>query len=88
MTIKATGVVRKVDPLGRVVLPVELRRTLGINEKDPLEIFVNSNGQIILEKYSPGCVICGGMENVFQVNGKGVCSHCRTDITVYTPKIG
>jgi len=56
--MKATGIVRKVDELGRVVVPIELRRTMGIAEGDALEIFVNGD-QIILRKYAPGCVLCG-----------------------------
>lgn len=56
--MKATGIVRKVDELGRVVIPIELRRTLGIGEKDPLEIFVDGE-EIILRKYEPCCVLCG-----------------------------
>lgn len=50
--MKATGIVRKVDELGRVVIPIELRRTLGVDVRDPLEIFVNGD-QIILQKYAP-----------------------------------
>lgn len=50
--MKSVGMVRKVDELGRIVLPIELRRTLEINEKDPLEIFVDGK-QIILQKYQP-----------------------------------
>jgi len=71
---KSTGVVRKLDELGRVVLPVELRRTLSLNEGDGLEIFTNGE-EIILRKYQPGCVLCGGIEGVSQhVTGKMVCS--------------
>lgn len=58
--MKSTGIVRKVDELGRVVIPVELRKVLGIKEKDPIEIFVNED-QIILQKYTPynQCIITG-----------------------------
>ena len=55
--MKATGIVRKVDSLGRIVLPIELRRTLGIGELDPLEIFVDGE-KIILRKYEPACTFC------------------------------
>ena len=73
---KSTGIVRKIDDLGRVVLPIELRRTLSLNEGDGLEIFVNDN-EIILKKYQPGCVLCGGMEDVAQHrSGKMVCCEC------------
>jgi transcriptional pleiotropic regulator of transition state genes len=55
---KATGIVRRVDELGRIVLPIELRRVLGIQEKDKLEIYTEGD-TIILHKYAPGCVFCG-----------------------------
>ena len=71
--MKATGVVRKVDELGRVVLPKELRDTFDINIKDPLEIFVD-NEQIILKKYQPACVFCGSADNTTYFKGKLVCS--------------
>lgn len=73
---KSTGVVRKLDELGRVVLPIELRRTLSLSEGDGLEIFVNGE-EIILRKYQPGCVLCGGMEDVVRhKKGKMVCCKC------------
>lgn len=56
---KATGVCRSVDDLGRVVIPVELRRTLGINIGDPLRVDIDNNGAIILTPHQPGCVFCG-----------------------------
>lgn len=73
--MKATGIVRKVDELGRIVLPIELRRTLDINEKDALEIYVDSN-QIILKKYEPSCIFCGEVNGVIDFKGKKVCSKC------------
>ncbi|MFC4102881.1 AbrB/MazE/SpoVT family DNA-binding domain-containing protein [Paenibacillus xanthanilyticus] len=74
--MKATGVVRKVDELGRVVIPVELRRTLDIKEGESLEIFVNGE-QIMLKKYAPGCTFCGKVEISTTLAGKHVCSGCR-----------
>ena len=56
--MKSTGIVRKVDELGRVVIPIELRRTLGIEEKDALEIYTD-NEKIVLKKYEPACIFCG-----------------------------
>jgi len=53
MNMKATGIVRRIDDLGRVVIPKEIRRTLRIREGDPLEIFVDRDGEVILKKYSP-----------------------------------
>ncbi|MGI6065933.1 MAG: AbrB/MazE/SpoVT family DNA-binding domain-containing protein [Bacillota bacterium] len=73
--IKSTGIVRKVDELGRVVLPIELRRTLGIDEKDALEIYVD-NEKIILKKYEPACIFCGSAEDVQNFMGKNVCRQC------------
>ena len=61
--MKSTGIVRKVDELGRIVLPIELRRTLGIDIKDAIEIYVD-NSTIVLKKYEPTCVFCGESENV------------------------
>ncbi len=77
--MKATGVVRKVDELGRVVLPVELRRTLDIGEKDPLEIFVDEES-IILKKYVPTCVFCGEGKGVTVYKGKNICPACKKDL--------
>jgi transcriptional pleiotropic regulator of transition state genes len=73
--IKSTGIVRKVDELGRVVIPIELRRTLGIEEKDALEIYVDRES-IILKKYEPACVFCGNAEEVQHYKGKIVCREC------------
>ena len=73
--MKTTGIVRKVDELGRVVLPIELRRTMKIDEKDPLEIYVDEN-KIILQKYTPGCRHCGDMKNLVSVFGENICVNC------------
>ena len=75
--MKSTGIVRKVDELWRVVIPIELRRTLSINEKDALEIYVDTD-KIILRKYEPtcSCVFCGNADNVTQFRGKNICSDC------------
>ena len=73
--IKSTGIVRKVDELGRVVIPIELRRTLGIDEKDALEIYVDHE-KIILKKYEPACVFCGNAEKIQVFKGKNVCAEC------------
>ncbi len=73
--MKATGIVRKVDDLGRVVLPVELRRNLGIDIKDPLEIYVDGD-QVILKKYEPTCIFCGEAKAVKNYSGKNICPSC------------
>ncbi|CAM4364046.1 transcriptional pleiotropic regulator of transition state genes [Paenibacillus sp. PastF-1] len=69
--MKATGIVRKVDELGRIVIPIELRRTMGIDIKDPLEIFVDGE-KIILRKYEPTCIFSGSAENLINFRGKMV----------------
>ena len=74
-TMKSTGIVRKVDELGRIVLPIELRRTLDIAEKDALEIFVDGDN-IILHKYHPSCIFCDSTKNIITYKGKNVCPAC------------
>lgn len=76
----ATGIVRKVDELGRVVLPVELRRTLEIAEKDSLEIFVDDE-TIVLKKYEPACIFCGEAKDVQEYKGKNICFNCLVDLS-------
>ncbi len=73
--MKSTGIVRKVDELGRVVIPIELRRTLDIHEKDSLEIYVDGD-KIILRKYEPACTFCGNANEVDHFKGKNVCKEC------------
>ncbi len=73
--MKATGIVRKVDELGRIVIPIELRRTLDIEIKDPIEIFVDEE-YILLKKYEPACVFCGNAKNIKHVSDKNVCGDC------------
>ena len=84
--MKSTGIVRKVDELGRVVIPVELRRNLNIAEKDPLEIYLD-NDRIILRKYEPACacVFCGNADDVIKFKGKNVCKDCLTNIKAKDP---
>lgn len=73
--MKATGIVRKLDQLGRIVIPKEIRNTFDINEADPVEIFVEG-GDIILRKYQPACVFCNETSDVTEFNGKNVCKKC------------
>lgn len=77
--MKATGIVRAVDDLGRIVIPKELRRTLDIAERDCLEIFVEGE-QIILKKYEPSCVFCGQVRDVFNYKGKNICHSCIKEL--------
>lgn len=76
--MKTTGIVRKVDELGRVVLPIELRRTLNIGEKDALEIFTEGE-TIILKKYEPACIFCGEYKSVVNHKDKNICRSCIED---------
>lgn len=73
--MKATGIVRKVDELGRIVLPIELRRSLDIDIKDPVEIYVDGD-YILLKKYEPACVFCGNAKNIRRIKEKNVCETC------------
>ena len=73
--MKSTGIVRKVDELGRIVLPIELRRTLGIEEKDRIEIFVDGES-ITLRKYQPACIFCDNAKDIINYKGKNICPDC------------
>ena len=73
--MKSTGIVRKVDELGRIVLPIELRRTLGIDIKDSLEIYVEDS-KVILQKYEPTCIFCGESNDVITYADKNICKSC------------
>lgn len=77
--MKSTGIVRRVDELGRVVIPIELRRTLEIAEKDALEIYVDGE-QIILKKYQPACIFCGNAKDVENYKGKNICQSCMAEL--------
>ena len=77
--MKSTGIVRKVDELGRVVLPIELRRTLDIAERDALEIYVDG-ASIILKKYEPACIFCGDATEVTSFKGRNVCRKCLNEM--------
>ena len=77
--MKSTGIVRKVDELGRIVLPSELRRCLGIEIKDSLEIYV-SGESIILKKYQPACIFCGEANKTTTFKGKYICNDCLKSI--------
>jgi len=77
--VKSTGIVRKIDELGRIVIPKELRMTLNIEERAPMEIFVKDN-QIILVKHEPSCIFCGSLEHNSEFKGKNVCKSCISGI--------
>ena len=73
--MKSLGIVRKVDELGRIVLPIELRRKFDIDVRDSLEIYTEDD-KIILKKYEPSCVFCGNSDHVINYNGKNICPDC------------
>ena len=75
MIVKATGIVRKVDELGRIVLPIELRRTLDIEERDSLEIYLDGE-KIVLQKYEQACLFCGSTRGLAGYRGKNICHEC------------
>ena len=77
--MKSTGIIRKVDELGRVVITIELRNTLKIAEKDPIEIFVEGSS-IILKKYEPNCVFCGNSKKLVSYKDKLICEKCAKQI--------
>ena len=77
--MKSTGMVRKVDELGRIVIPIEIRQNMDIKVKDPLEIFID-NDTIILRKYQPACIFCGNADNVTYYKGKLVCLDCIAEL--------
>ena len=77
--MKSTGIVRKVDELGRIVLPIELRRTLEIAERDSLEIYVEGS-TIILKKYEPTCIFCGDVKDVVNYKGRNICKKCLDEM--------
>lgn len=76
--MKSTGIVRKVDALGRVVIPKELRTTLYIDINNSLEIFTEDD-KIILRKYEPSCIFCGQAKNVTSFRNKNICRSCIND---------
>ena len=80
--MKATGIVRKFDENGRFVIPMELRKQLGLDTRDDaLEVFVEED-RIILKKYAPACIFCGGMENLISYKDKRVCGACAEKLNI------
>ena len=77
--MKSTGIVRRVDELGRIVLPIELRRTLDITERDSLEIYVDGSS-ISLKKYQPACIFCDDAKDVVSYKGKNICAKCLKEL--------
>ena len=82
---KLTGISRKVDELGRVVIPIEIRNKFDIAEKDPIEIYVDGS-TIILKKYEPNCVFCGNTKSLISYKDKLVCSKCAEKLSNFENK--
>jgi len=78
-SMKATGIVRKVDVLGRIVLPIELRKNLDIEREDPIEIYVDGD-YILLKKYEPACIFCGNAKEVKRIRDKNICEVCLKEL--------
>ena len=79
--MKATGIVRKMDELGRIVLPIELRNRLDIGPKDPIEIFTDGD-TIVLKKYQPCCILCGDVSDNVLIKEKRVCKKCIEELNL------
>lgn len=77
--MKSTGIVRKVDDLGRIVLPKELRETMEIKEKDYLEIFTDHD-QIVLKKYKSSCVFCDSVDDIILFKNRHICQKCKAEL--------
>lgn len=73
--MKATGIIRRVDDLGRIVLPIEMRRALDIAVRDELEIYMDGD-RIVLERFAPACVFCGATVRLISYHDKNVCKDC------------
>ncbi len=73
--MKSTGIIRKIDELGRIVLPIEIRNAMDIKNRDSIEIYVEED-KIILKKYQPACLFCGNPDNVTLFKGKLICAEC------------
>jgi AbrB family transcriptional regulator, transcriptional pleiotropic regulator of transition state genes len=82
MGMKSIGIVRKVDHLGRIVLPKELRDMMNLRPHDGVEIFVDENA-IVLKKYNPSCVFCGGMDRLLDFRGQIICESCLEEARHY-----
>ena len=79
--MKSTGIIRKLDELGRVVIPIELRNKFHLTEKDPIEIYVDGTN-IILKKYGVNCIFCGKTENLRDFKDKPVCVSCLNKLSL------
>ena len=77
--MKSTGIVRRIDELGRIVLPIEIRKNLSLASRDAVEIFVNED-TIVLKKYEPACIFCGSLDNASLFKGRIICDKCLAEL--------
>ena len=78
--MKSTGIVREIDALGRIVLPISIRKVYNLKERDGVEIFTDGD-MIILKKYAPFCLFCGEQENLIKYKGKNICKKCAEELS-------
>lgn len=78
--MKSTGIIRRMDELGRVVIPIEIRNQFNIVEKDPMEIYVDGSS-IVLKKFEPNCIFCGNTKKLIEYNNKLICEKCQNKIS-------
>ncbi len=83
--MKSTGIIRRVDELGRVVIPIEIRNQFNIVEKDPIEIYVEGSS-IVLKKFEQNCIFCGNTQDLLSYNGKLICKKCANKINTLKEK--
>ena len=77
--MKSLGTVRRIDELGRIVLPIETRRRLNLEPKDPVEIFVEKD-RVVIKKYEPACIFCGDMDDIVDFKDRKICKKCLAEI--------
>lgn len=78
--MKSSGIVRRLDELGRIVLPKELRNKLNLKTRDSLEIYTEDS-MIILKKYEPACIFCNDADEIINFNGRNVCINCIKELS-------
>ncbi len=83
--MKSTGIIRRMDELGRVVIPIEIRNQFNIAQRDPIEIYVDGSS-IILRKFEPNCIFCGNTKNLVAYHDKLICHECSTKIGKLKPE--
>lgn len=81
--MKSTGIVRNIDELGRIVIPKEIRKKLGIENSDPVEIYVEGD-KILLAKYHPACHFCAATDDIMEFKGKVICKACAEELLSLT----